>query len=205
MADFVEFRDISIEPTTKVVKKEVYAKYMEADELVSKAYDEAKQIQKMSSARYKKQKQDAKMAGLEEAKIELDKKMIDLSNKAIENLKGIEQSVADVVSCCVKSIIGDIDNERLIAKVVAKKIVDLQQGKSFTVTVNPVNDEQAIRRYLVDHLGIENFSLKHNVSLQTDQLIIDAALGAINTTIEREVLMVTDEVKESSFQLGRAI
>jgi len=205
MVDFVEYGDMPIEPTTKVVKKEVYAKYIEAEKLVNKAFNEAKRIRRLSSASYKKQKRNGMISGLEKAKLEMDKRMIDLSNKAIENLKDIESSVADTVSYCVEAIIGDIDNEHLIAKVVAKKIADLQQSKFFTVTVNPVNNTQVIQRYLANHLGIDSFSLKHNASLQEDQLIIDADLGSINTTIEKEVLMVTNEIKSSYLQFDKAI
>ena len=98
MVDFVEREGKTLEPTAKVVKKEVYAKYIEAQDLINKASDEAKKMQKLSLISYKKQKQYGRVAGLEEAKVELDKKMIGLSNKAIDNLRGIEHAVVDIVS-----------------------------------------------------------------------------------------------------------
>lgn len=205
MVDFIKYDDTRIEPSTKVLKKDVYAKYLEAQELVEIARNEAKELRRLSSASYKKQKRDGRAAGLEQAKVEVDKKLVKLSNLAIENLRDIEDSIAEIVSYCVKAIIGDIDNEFLIAKVVAKKMEDLQQSQTFTVIVNPVNNVEVIQHYLVNHLGVESFYLKHDSSLLEGQMIIDTALGTINTTIENEVLMVTDEVEDSSLPMGKAI
>jgi len=205
MVDFVEYTDMNVEPATKIVKKDVYSRYMSAEELVNKAVAKAKDIRKLSFESYKRQKQDGFIAGLEEAKPELDKKLIDLSNRAIDNMRGVEAYIVDIVSYCINSIIGDMENEELIAKVAAKKIENLQQIQSFTITVNPIHNKQTIQRYLVNHLSIDTFSLRNDSSLTEDQLIIDTALGSINTTIEREVLLVTDEIKESFLLLDKAI
>ncbi len=190
---------------TRVLKAAGFALLTEANGLLEQARARADEILRKAEEAYQQRKEEGYRDGREEGLLEHTEKLMETVMSSVEFIEGIEATLIDVVNQAVRKIIGELDSDERIVRIVREGLLKVRNQSRVTIRVAPA-DDKAVRTALEPMLksasGAESFlELVPDARLEQGSCILESELGVIDASLETQ-LRALEKAFTSRIQAG---
>jgi type III secretion protein L len=178
-------------PSGKVIKSEVFAAKVSAQDIVLSARQKANKIIQDSQAIYEKEKQRGFNEGLEGGKAEASQLMMELLSKSVDNFEKSESDIIRIVSEALKRIVGEMNQGDLITQVVKNALKVIRNQKRALIRVCPSQAkilQTRIAELSSDNIGaVKLIEIVPDNRLKENQCILETEMGIIDASIQTQL------------------
>ena len=181
---------LNIDPSCNVLKAEDYAIYLEAQEIISTAQQQAADILSQAKEAYQQEKERGYQDGVDESKIDQSDQMLKVVSRTITYLSDVEQSLADILLSGVKKIIGEFDQEQLAVNLVRNALQHVRNEKQVTIRIPPSQYNMVkakVNDILADYKGVGFIDLVADQRLSTGDCIMESEIGVVDASVDVQI------------------
>lgn len=193
MAKIFRIENDSFTPASdqKIIKKADLLDLYEANEILDKARDRARVIEDEAQAVYQKRYEQGLEQGREEGKEEYAMKIMETVLSSLDSLQGLEQEIVALVIDAVQKVIGEIDDEELVRRIVRRGLASVRGENRIVVRVS-VEDEKIVRDDLKSMLLSDDGSSGYadvvaDSTLKHLDCIIETKLGVVDSSLDNQL------------------
>ena len=173
-------------PGTKIVKAAEYAEFCEADRIIEAALERARAIEAKAEAEYNARREAGYADGVEMGRMAHAEKMMETVLASVEFIEKIESTVVDVVTQSVRKIVGDLDEDERIRRIVATALAHVRGEQKVVVRVAP-SDEPAVSAALAAMTSGAYLNVVADPRLKPSSCILESNLGVIDASLETQL------------------
>lgn len=171
---------------TKVLREEELAELRAATELLQSARERAERIREEAEQAYRERYEAGYRDGIEAGKMEHAEKMMETVLASVEFIEKIEGTVVDVVNQSIRKIVGEMDDEERIQKLVRTALNTVRGQQQVTVRVSPA-DEPAVSESLAAMTSSSYVRVLPDVRLAQGGCVLESELGVVDATLETQL------------------
>ena len=179
--------NLYVDPACKVLKARDHATYLEAQDIVGQAHEQAAVIAEQAKVAYQQEKERGYQDGLDESKAEQAEQMLKVVSRTINYLSGIEKAMADILLSGVKKIIGDFDQEELAVGLVKNALQHVRNEKQVTIRIPPSQYNMVkarVSEILEEYKGVGFIDLVADQRLSTGDCIMESEIGVVEASVD---------------------
>lgn len=183
-------RQLNIDPSCNVLKAEDYALYLEAQDIIQQAQQQAAGIAEEAKTAYQQEKARGYQDGVDESKVDQADQMLKVVSRTITYLSEIEQSLADILLSGVKKIIGEFDQEQLAISLVRNALQHVRNEKQVTIRIPPSQYNMVKARVndiLAEYKGVGFIDLVADQRLSTGDCIMESEIGVVDASVDVQI------------------
>ena len=173
-------------PGVKVLKAADVDTLHDAASLIEPAKAHAAEIEKKAEAVYEERYQQGYEDGVEFGKMENAEKMMETVLASVEFIESIENTVVSVVNQSIRKIIGELDDEERIKRIVGTALNTVRGQQRVTVRVNP-SEEPTVSRALAAMTSGSYLTVVADPRLGPDSCILESELGVVDASLETQL------------------
>ena len=132
---------------TRVLKASEAAVLLEANAVLDAARERVADMERKAGEAYERRREEGYRDGGEEGRLEHAEKVMETVLSSVEYIEGIEATLVNVVAVAVRKVIGEIDENERIVRIVRNALVTVRNQQHVTIRVAPA-DEKAVREQL---------------------------------------------------------
>ena len=190
---------------TRILKAAEFTLLTEANDLLTQARARADEIAQKAEEAYRQRKEEGYKDGREEGLLEHAEKLMETVMSSVEFIESMETTLIDVVNQAVRKIIGELDSDERIVRIVRESLLKVRNQSRVTVRVAPA-DDKAVRTALEPMLkstpGSTSFlELIPDARLEQGSCILESELGVIDASLETQ-LKALEKAFTSRIQAG---
>jgi type III secretion protein L len=149
------------------------------------------ELQLAAEEEFRRQSQAGYQQGLAEGRDEYTAKILEAVLSSVEFLEGLEGSLVKLVSDATRRVIGELDSDEVIVRVVRQALTGLRGEKKLLIRVSP-RDEKAVREDLAALLtrresGGGFIDLLADPRLQKGECFLESELGVVEASTETQL------------------
>lgn len=178
---------LNVDPSCRVMKADDYATFLEAEQIINTAREQAQQIIEQAKEAYEQEKQRGYQDGLDESKVEQADQMLKVVSRTINYLSDVEQTMADILLSGVKKIIGEFDQEQLAVSLVKNALQHVRNEKQVSIRIPPSQYNMVKARLndiLTDYKGVGFVDLVADQRLSTGDCIMESEIGVVDASVD---------------------
>ena len=207
MGTFVQLKPdaIVLSAQTRVVKAEEYLESLEAGNVLEAAHNQAARIIKQAKQAYLDEKRRGYQDGLLEGQMNIAEQMMDTVGQAVDYFASIEKKVTDTVLVALQKIIGEIDEQELIHKVVHNALGVVRNQQQVTLRVSPEQLETVrgtLDKIMGDYPGISYIDVVGDARLEQGGCILESEMGIVDASLDVQLAAIRKAL-EKRLQAGR--
>ena len=183
-------QSVNIDPACNVLKAKDYAIYLEAQEIIDIAQQQAADILNQAQEAYRQEKERGYQDGVDESKVDQSDQMLKVVSRTITYLSDVEQSLADILLSGVKKIIGEFDQEQLAVNLVRNALQHVRNEKQVTIRIPPSQYNMVKARVndiLADYKGVGFIDLVADQRLSTGDCIMESEIGVVDASVDVQI------------------
>lgn len=173
-------------PGVKVLKAADVDALHDAASLIVAARAHAAEIEKKAEAVYEERFQQGYEDGVEAGKMENAEKMMETVLASVEFIESIENTVVSVVNQSIRKIIGELDDETRIKRIVGTALNTVRGQQRVTVRVNPA-EEPTVSKALAAMTSGSYLTVVADPRLGPDSCILESELGVVDASLETQL------------------
>ena len=173
-------------PGVKVLKAADVDTLHDAASLIAAAKAHAAEIEKKAEAVYEERFQQGYEDGVEAGKMENAEKMMETVLASVEFIESIENTVVSVVNQSIRKIIGELDDETRIKRIVGTALNTVRGQLRVTVRVNPA-EEPTVSKALAAMTSGSYLTVVADPRLGPDSCILESELGVVDASLETQL------------------
>ena len=173
-------------PGVKVLKAADVDALHDAASLIAAARAHAAEIEKKAEAVYEERFQQGYEDGVEAGKMENAEKMMETVLASVEFIESIENTVVSVVNQSIRKIIGELDDETRIKRIVGTALNTVRGQQRVTVRVNPA-EEPTVSKALAAMTSGSYLTVVADPRLGPDSCILESELGVVDASLETQL------------------
>lgn len=168
------------------MKAAEYAEFCEADRIIEAALERARAIEAKAEAEYNARREAGYADGVEMGRMAHAEKMMETVLASVEFIEKIESTVVDVVTQSVRKIVGDLDEDERIRRIVATALAHVRGEQKVVVRVAP-SDEPAVSAALAAMTSGAYLNVVADPRLKPSSCILESNLGVIDASLETQL------------------
>lgn len=181
---------ISVDPSARVLKGETVDTMAEAKDIIEQAKQEADQIRKDALDAFEAEKKRGFEEGIAEARLEEAERMLDNVSRTVNYFEKIEHDVVGLVSTAVTKVIGELDSQDLIFRIVRTGLAAVRTQNQVTVRLNPAESDAVkdkINDLLSAYPAISYLSVEPDVRLAPGACILETEIGSVEASLDTQL------------------
>ncbi|MCC9620366.1 HrpE/YscL family type III secretion apparatus protein [Thalassospira sp. MA62] len=186
---------ISVDPSARVVKGGSVDAIAQAKDIIAQAQHEADQIRQDAKDAFEAEKKRGYEAGLAEARLEEAERMLDNVSRTVNYFEKVEHDVVGLVTTAVTKVIGELDSQDRIYRIVRNGLAAVRTQNQVTVRLNP-NDADGVKARINDLLGaypaISYLTVEPDVRLSPGACILETDIGSVEAGIETQLAAISN-------------
>lgn len=176
---------------TRVLKAADAAALLEADALLDAARERVADMERKALEAYEQRREEGYRAGREEGRLEHAEKVLETVLSSVEYIEGIEATLVNVVTAAVRKVIGEIDENERIVRIVRSALVTVRNQQRVTIRVAPA-DEKAVSTAVASMLasvpGSTSFlDIVPDARLERGACLLESELGVVDASLETQL------------------
>ena len=180
---------------TRVVKSAETAVLLEAGQLLDAAKQRVADMEEAARRAYEEQRVKGYEDGQEDCRAEYAEKMLEVAMQSVEYIEGLEQTIVKVVTEAVERVIGEIDAEERIVRIVRTALNAVRSQQHVVVRVAPA-DEKAVTEALAPMLGggpggSGFLNVIMDPRLAAGSCILESELGVLDASLDTQLKALT--------------
>lgn len=175
---------------TRVLKRDDYSLLVEARGVIDAARKEAERIGEEAKAAYEEEKKRGFAEGLEEGRMEMAMNMLHSASESVNMISSMEDSIIDVVIRSVRTIIGDLDDNEVVERLVKRALQYVRDQKKVTIRLNPEDAEMmeaklgAVTR---DFPSSVRFEIVPDARLDRKMCTMETEMGIVDASLDKQL------------------
>ncbi len=183
-----------------IIPREEFKARQSSAAIIAAARGKADAIIRQAERDAEREKKRGFIDGQAEGKQKAAIQMIETVTRSVEYLSSVEEALIDVVLDAVHKIIGDFDQEELVAKVVGKAIESLAGRSKVTIRVHPGKNARLRRKLesrLRKNIGTMALEIVSDAGLRPGAAILESDVGTINADIHHQMNAIETALRRS--------
>lgn len=176
----------TVAPGTKILRAEECSELCSATDLMTAAQKKADDIMLRAQDAYKERYEAGYQDGVEAGKMEHAEKMMETVLASVEFIENIESTVINVVNQSIRKIVGDMDADERIRRLVHTALNNVRGQQQVTVRVSPA-DEPAVSASLAAMTSGSYIRVIPDTRLTQGSCILESELGVIDASLETQM------------------
>ena len=173
---------------TRVLKASEAAVLLEANAVLDAARERVADMERKAGEAYERRREEGYRDGVEEGRLEHAEKVMETVLSSVEYIEGIE---ATLVNVAVRKVIGEIDENERIVRIVRNALVTVRNQQHVTIRVAPA-DEKAVREGLASMLasvpgGASFLDVVPDARLERGACLLESELGVVDASLETQL------------------
>ena len=169
---------------TRVLKASEAAVLLEANAVLDAARERVADMERKAGEAYERRREEGYRDGVEEGRLEHAEKVMETVLSSVEYIEGIEATLVNVVAVAVRKVIGEIDENERIVRIVRNALV--------TVRNQQHADEKAVREGLASMLasvpgGASFLDVVPDARLERGACLLESELGVVDASLETQL------------------
>lgn len=189
---------LSLSTGKKIIKAQELHQFIEANNIIKEAEIRAKNILENAEHEYQIRKEQGYLDGQNEGKLEHTEKLMETVLSSVEFLENIENTVVDVVTESIKKVIGELDDNERIIRIVHTALQHVRNQQQIKIKVNP-HDEKIIQNSLTtmrnNQQSVNFFDVIADPKLAINSCIIESELGVIDASLSTQLKALENAFK----------
>ncbi len=177
-------------PGQTLIKAGEAAVFFEARDLIRAWEERAAQLDQAAEEERERRFQQGYEDGLAAGRLEYTEKIMEAVIQSVEYIEGLETTLVKVVGEAVRRIVGEMDDDERIVRLVRQALGAVRGEKRVLVRVAP-RDEKAVRLDLAALLGRNAGSgfleLVPDPRLQPGECLLESELGVVEASLETQL------------------
>lgn len=176
--------------SSRIIKAAQYRTIIDAQKILLQAKEEARTIREQAQLAYEASKKKGFDEGFAEGKLEAGTKMLNWSLQTSSHLDEIEGKLVEVVNAAIRKIVGSIDSEDLVVRVVRNSLGLVSRQNTVTIRVNP-RQESSVKKEIDRITGpfprIKTITVMPDPDLEINSCAIDTRLGTVEASLSKQL------------------
>ncbi|CAM2065484.1 HrpE/YscL family type III secretion apparatus protein [Sulfidibacter corallicola] len=207
MGSFVQLKKDGFQftPGKKIIKAAEYQAFTEAHALIEAARHEADRIVGEARVVYEQEKKRGYEDGLEEGKMNLSLQMMDTITQTVNYFAKIEEEITNTVILAVKKILGEIDDQELILRIVRSVLAVARNQKQVTLRVSPQQVETVktnLTKIMADFPSINFIDVVADGRLGEGGCLLESEIGVVDASLDVQLKAIHNALQKA-FQSRR--
>lgn len=182
---------VTPEAGTRVLKASEASLLLEAGALLDAARERAAEMEREAQAAYKRRREEGYRDGQEEGRLEHAEKVLETVLSSVEYIEGIESTLVRVVTEAIRKVIGEVDENERIVRIVRNALTTVRNQQRVLIRVAP-GDEKAVREALAAMLaavpGSTSFvDVVADARLERGACLLESELGVVDASLETQL------------------
>ncbi|MCX5590276.1 HrpE/YscL family type III secretion apparatus protein [Alcaligenes endophyticus] len=175
---------------SKIIRREDYAAWCDAQELLTLSQQEADEIRAQAVQVYEQEKQRGYEDGSLEARLQQSEKIIETVGRTVDYLANFEQEIVTLVMSSVEKIINDFDDEEKVMAVTRNALTAVRNQKQLVLRLHPTQTKLVSQR--MDEL-LAAFPIVGYIDVTPDSrvapnaCIIESEIGMIEADLHAQL------------------
>ena len=176
---------------TRVISAAEAGLPLEANELLAAAGRRAQEMDASAKLAYEEQRLKGYEDGQEACRSEYAEKVLEVALQSVEYIEGLEQTIVKVVTDAVERVIGELDDNERIVRIVRTALSAVRNQKKVVVRVAPA-DEKAVTEGLAAMMahghGASSFlDVVMDPRLPAGSCILESELGVVDASLPTQL------------------
>jgi type III secretion protein L len=176
---------------TRVLTRSEAALLLTAGELLAAADQRARETEEKAKLAYELRRTKGYEDGQEACRGEYAEKVLEVALQSVEYIEGLEQTIVKVVTEAVERVIGEIDANERIVRIVRTALSTVRNQKRVVVRVAPA-DGKAVTEGLATMIshspGVAGFlDVVTDPRLSAGSCILESELGVVDASLETQL------------------
>lgn len=176
---------------TRVLKASEAFLLLEAQTLLDAARERAAEMDREAQAAYERRREEGYRDGREEGRLEHAEKVLETVLSSVEYIEGIESTLVRVVSEAIRKVIGEVDENERIVRIVRNALTTVRNQQRVLIRVAPA-DEKPVREALAAMLtavpGSTSFvDVVGDARLERGACLLESELGVVDASLETQL------------------
>ncbi len=176
---------------TRVLKASEASLLLKAQALLDAARERAAEMDREAQAAYERRREEGYRDGREEGRLEHAEKVLETVLSSVEYIEGIESTLVRVVSEAIRKVIGEVDENERIVRIVRNALTTVRNQQRVLIRVAPA-DEKPVREALAAMLtavpGSTSFvDVVGDARLERGACLLESELGVVDASLETQL------------------
>lgn len=175
----------------RVIKADDVALLVEANALLATARERVATMESQAQAEYDRRSAEGYRDGQEEGRLEHAEKLLETVLSSVEFIENIESTLVNVVSQAVRKVVGDLDDNERIVRIVRNALVSVRNQQKVLVRVAPADEAavtEALRPMLQSAPGSASFlDVIADPRLERGACMLESELGVVDASLETQL------------------
>lgn len=178
---------------TRILKADEYASLLKAQDILDAAAAEAKRIHEQAEERYKEREKEGYDDGVMEGRLEQSEKMLETGMQAVQYLEGLEHQIVELVINAVRKVIGELDSNDRIVRIVRTALDQVRGTQKVTIRVSP-EEEPFVREKLAPVLSQpltqSGIDLVADPRMKTGNCVLESEMGVVDASLDVQLMAI---------------
>ncbi|MDR3175535.1 MAG: HrpE/YscL family type III secretion apparatus protein [Desulfovibrio sp.] len=176
---------------TRIISAAETGLLLEANDILAAAVRRAREVEENAKLAYEEQRLKGYEDGQEACRGEYAEKVLEVALQSVEYIEGLEQTIVKVVTEAVERVIGELDDNERIVRIVRTALSAVRNQKRVVARVAPA-DEKAVTDGLAAMIsrghGASGFlDVVADPRLPTGSCILESELGVVDAGLETQM------------------
>ena len=182
---------LHVTSSTRVLTPAESAAWLQAQDVLAAARQRAQEMDDAARLAYEEQKIRGYEDGQESCRGEYAEKVLEVALQSVEYIERLEQTIVRVVNEAVSRVIGELDDNERIVRIVRTALASVRNQKRVVVRVATA-DEKAVSEGLAAMIsrtpGTTGFlDVVPDPRLSTGSCILESELGVVDASLETQL------------------
>ncbi len=178
-------------PEGRILKASDVAVLLQANEILDTARARAEEMERQAEIAYEARREEGYRDGQEEGRLEHAEKVLETVLSSVDYLSSLENTLVEMVTASIRKVIGEIDANELIVRVVRNALTAVRNQQRVTIRVAPA-DEKAVSDALAVMIqtapgGVGFMDVVADSRLERGSCLLESELGVVDASIETQL------------------
>ncbi len=190
-----------IESVGSVIKGEVYARVVEAAELLDAAKAESDRMAEAAQRRFEELSAQGYEEGINKAREEMALQMFEMLDKTTDYIEHVEGQVVEIVVNSLKQILASLPPEEVIVGAVRKTLAAVMRNQRQVTLRVPAAQVEAVRNQIQSMLsefpGIATMDVTADARLDGTDCILETDVGVVEAGVRQQLQILEKALRKS--------
>lgn len=176
---------------TKVISSTEAGLLQAANRLLAAATARAQEIEADARRAYADQRIKGYTDGQEACRSEYAEKVLEVALQSVEYIEGLEQTLVKVVTDAIERVIGELDNDDRIVRIVRTALSAVRNQKRVVVRIAPADGKavtEGLATLITHGSGASGFlDVVQDPRLPAGSCILESELGVVDASLETQL------------------
>lgn len=195
---------IRIAPGRRVVPGQDYQKFLEAEEILQAAREEAENIKQEAIQAYEARRLEGYRDGIAQVNDEKAAYCFQVAKDFSDVIDGVEERLSSLFPQILRNLLGDLGQELSFTAYISRALQELIAEEKLTLKVHPSRrrllEDHVEKLQLQNHGGFKFIRVHGDLTLEEDQATIETTSSIVVLDLQKQINLIESYVQHKLMQ-----